>query len=143
MSFNRTCSIGKCLILFLELARHQEELRRLNERRSVDFDRRRQMMAMHPTSDAMYPGVPPVAPMSNNPYPIGQYYPDPMQPSYSFMSGQGSAGAPPPPPPPPPPAMVDANYPMARGGYHPVGHDYHHPSGGPTPADFDRKRRRY
>ena len=47
---------GKCIVLFLELTRRQEDLRRIDERRSQDFDRRRQMIPMN-HSDAYYPAM--------------------------------------------------------------------------------------
>jgi hypothetical protein len=43
-------------MLFLELNRRQEELRRIDELRSQDFDRRRNMMSMH-HNDAYNPSV--------------------------------------------------------------------------------------
>ncbi len=42
---------GKCLILLLELSRRQEDLRRIDELRSHEIDRRRNMIPMH-RSDA-------------------------------------------------------------------------------------------
>ena len=36
-----------CVMLFLELTRRQEDLRRIDELRSYDFERRRNMMPMH------------------------------------------------------------------------------------------------
>lgn len=129
---------GKSLIFLLELARREEDLRRLNERRSIDFDRRRQMMPMHPQGDMMYPSS---ASMPNNPYPMAPAYHEAMPPAYSFMPGGPNAGAPMPPPPPPPPPMVEANYTthqMARAYNHHMGHEYNN-----QPAQmFDRKRRR-
>jgi hypothetical protein len=43
---------GKCLILFLELLRRQEDLRRIDELRSHEIDRRRNMIPMHRPPDA-------------------------------------------------------------------------------------------
>ena len=42
-----TSASGKSIVLFLELNRRQEDLRRIDERRSQDFDRRRQWMPSH------------------------------------------------------------------------------------------------
>lgn len=124
------------MIFLLELARHQENLRRLNERRSIDFDRRQQIMPMHPSADPMYPGG---APMPNNPYPMAPSYHEQMPPGYPFMPSGPTGGAPIPPPPPPP--MVEQNYPthpMARGYNHHMGHEFNNQGA----QMFDRKRRR-
>lgn len=125
-------------MLFLELARRQEDLRRIDELRSHDFERRRNFMSMH-HQDAY--NVPPVG----NTY---QNQGAPNANPYNNNFQQAPYGNPSPFAQPTPP--IDAAYTtnqVARGynlpqgppNVRPTGVDYsHHQQQG-----FDRKRPRY
>lgn len=55
----------KHLILFLELLRRQEDLRRIDELRSQEIDHRRNMMPIHRLDSYNNPFNMPIAPVSN------------------------------------------------------------------------------
>jgi hypothetical protein len=123
-------------MLFLELTRRQEDLRRIDELRSQDFDRRRNMMPMH-RSDAYNASV-------GNAYHQNQAAPA----AYQYNDFQQNA-YPNPTPLLPQPSPTDAAYTtnqIARGYKLPTG-----PNIRPSGVDynqqqlqgFDRKRPRY
>jgi hypothetical protein len=129
-------------VLFLELLRRQEDLRRIDELRSQEIDRRRNFMPMQHHPDAY-----------NNPFPMSAA---PM--NNVFHQNQAAANAmhyndfspvayPPNPTPllqqtPPTAAAIDAAYTTnqaSRGYVRPPGDDFHHQQ----QQGFERKRSRY
>ena len=132
-------------MLFLELLRRQEDLRRIDERRSQEIDRRRNVMPMHHPDAYNHPFNMSNVPLNNNfqPNPNALPYNDFQQmggyPNVSPLMQQTA------------PAPIDAVYTtnqVARG-YGAGGNlrDDFHPQQPPPPPPpqhgFDRKRPRY
>lgn len=130
-------------MLFLELLRRQEDLRRIDELRSQEIDRRRNVMPMHHPDAYNHPYNMSNAPLNNHfqSNPNALAYNDFQQmgyPTVSPLMQQTTAG----------PASIDAAYTtnqVARG-YGTGGNmrdDFHSQSQGQQQHGFDRKRPRY
>lgn len=136
---------GEYLILFLELLRRQEDLRRIDELRSQELDRRRPVMPMHHPDAYNHPYNMSNAPLNNHFQSNSNAgaYNDFQQMGYANVSPlmqQAAAG---------PAASIDAVYTtnqVARG-YGPGGNmrDDFHPQAQQQQQQhgFDRKRPRY